>query len=252
MSFNMAPVNKKKLADSVIEEIKRMIQSGELKEGDKLPNQNEFATQLGVSRTSLREALSALTRLGAIEQRPGLGTVIRSRVSTLFADHLTPSLMSDQKAYIELIEARRFVEVGAAELAAKNATPGQMTELAGIFREMAKAVQAGRIEDYTEKDVAFHFLVAKASQNRFILNLFVTIRGIMEQYMRESFQVLPWMLKRSLKFHQDIFEAIKDRDPSRAVSQMEKHILNVQEVVEQYYRNAEDTPQPAKKNQKES
>ena len=51
----MASINKKKLADSVIEEIKRMIQNGELKEGYKLPNQNAFAAQLGVSRTSLRD-----------------------------------------------------------------------------------------------------------------------------------------------------------------------------------------------------
>ena len=57
----MASIKRKKLSDSVIEEIKRMLLSGELQEGDKLPNQNEFAAQLGVSRPSLREALNTLT-----------------------------------------------------------------------------------------------------------------------------------------------------------------------------------------------
>jgi GntR family transcriptional regulator, transcriptional repressor for pyruvate dehydrogenase complex len=238
MELNMVSVSKRKLADSVIEEMKRMIRSGELKEGDKLPNQNEFATQLGVSRTSLREALNTLTRLGAIEQRPGLGTVIRSSVSTLLTDHLAPSLMSDQGAYTELIEARRFIEIGAAELAVKNATPEEIRELGKIVAEMTKAAEEERIADYTERDVAFHFLLAKMSHNRFILNLFVTIRGLMEQYMKESFQVLPWMLRRSLKFHQDIYEAIeRTGDPAEAASQMKNHILNVQEVIEQYYRN---------------
>lgn len=94
-------IRRKKVADAVIEEIKRMIQSGELKEGDKLPNQNIFAAQLGVSRTSLREALNTLTRLGVTEQRPGYGTVLRSRVPAIFAEHMTPPLISDKQATID-------------------------------------------------------------------------------------------------------------------------------------------------------
>ena len=231
----MAPINKKKLADSVLEEMKRMLQSGELKVGDKLPNQSEFAAQLGVSRTSLREALSTLTRLGAIEQRPGYGTVIRTKVPTLFTDHLTPPLISDKEATLELIEARRFIETGVAELAAKNVTPDQIEEVKILINEMKQSVKEGKIEDYIEKDVAFHFLIAKASHNRYLINLFVTLRGFMEQYMRESFHLLPWMIDRSLKHHQNIFEAIKSGNRSKAVSQMEKHIRNVQMVIERYY-----------------
>lgn len=235
----MASINKKKLADSVIEEIKRMIQSGELKEGDKLPNQNVFAAQLGVSRTSLREALSTLTRIGVIEQRPGFGTVFRSRIPALFTDHLAPPLISDKQATIELIEARRFIEIGAAELAVKNASPEQINEMGLLIKEMPRSLKEGRIDDYIEQDVTFHFSIAKASHNRFLVNLFVTIRGFMEQYMRESFHLLPYMLERSLKFHQNIYQAIKGGSRSKAVSQMEKHILDVQKAIQQYYRDQE-------------
>jgi GntR family transcriptional repressor for pyruvate dehydrogenase complex len=235
----MASINKKKLADSVIEEIKRMIQSGELKEGDKLPNQNAFAAQLGVSRTSLREALSTLTRIGVIEQRPGYGTVLRSRIPVLFTDHLAPPLISDKQATIELIEARRFIEIGAAELSVKNASPEQINEMGLLIKEMTRSIKEGRIDDYIEQDVAFHFLIAKASHNRFLVNLFVTIRGFMEQYMRESFHLLPWMLERSLKFHQNIYQAVKGGSHSKAVFQMKKHILDVQRAIQQYYRDQE-------------
>ncbi len=235
----MVSINKKKLADSVIEEIKRMIQSGELKEGDKLPNQNAFAAQLGVSRTSLREALSTLTRIGVIEQRPGFGTVFRSRIPALFTDHLAPPLISDKQATIELIEARRFIEIGAAELSVKNASPEQINEMGLLIKEMTRSLKEGRIDDYIEQDVAFHFSIAKASHNRFLVNLFVTIRGFMEQYMRESFHLLPYMLERSLKFHQNIYQAIKGGSRSKAVSQMKKHILDVQRAIQQYYRDQE-------------
>jgi GntR family transcriptional repressor for pyruvate dehydrogenase complex len=235
----MASINKKKLADSVIEEIKRMIKSRELKEGDKLPNQNVFASQLGVSRTSLREALTTLARIGVIEQRPGYGTVLRSRIPALFTDHLAPPLISDKEATIELIEARRFIESGAAELAVKNANPEQINEMGLLIKEMPRSLKEGRIDDYIEQDVAFHFLIAKASHNRFLVNLFVTIRGFMEQYMRESFHLLPYMLERSLKFHQNIYQAIKGGSRSKAVPQMEKHILDVQRAIQQYYRHQE-------------
>ena len=235
----MASISKKKLADFVIEEIKRMIQSGELKEGDKLPNQNAFAAQLGVSRTSLREALSTLTRIGVIEQRPGYGTVFRSRIPALFTDHLAPPLISDKQATIELIEARRFIEIGAAELSVKNASPEQINEMGLLIKEMTRSLKEGRIDDYIEQDVSFHFLIAKASHNRFLVNLFVTIRGFMEQYMRESFHLLPWMLERSLKFHQNIYQAVKGGSHSKAVFQMKKHILDVQRAIQKYYREKE-------------
>ncbi len=235
----MPSINKKKLADSVIEEIKRMIQSGELKKGDKVPNQNVFAAQLGVSRTSLREALSTLTRIGVFEQRPGYGTVFRSGIPALFTDHLAPPLISDKHASIELIEARRFIETGTAELSVKNANPEQIDEMGLLIKQMNRSIKEGRIEDYIEQDVAFHFLIAKASHNRFLINLFVTIRGFMEQYMRESFQLMPYMLKRSLKFHQNIYRAVKGGSRSKAVSQMEKHISDVQRAIQAYYRDQE-------------
>jgi GntR family transcriptional repressor for pyruvate dehydrogenase complex len=241
----MAPINKKKLSDSVIEEIKRMIQSGELKEGHRLPDQNTFAAQLGVSRTSLREALSTLNRIGVIEQRPGYGTVFRSRIPALFTDHLAPPLISDRQATIELIEVRRFIEVGAAELAVKNASPEQIKEMGLLIKEMPRSLKEGRTNDYIEQDVAFHFSIAKAAHNRFIVNLFVNIRGFMEQYMRESFLLLPYMLERSLKFHQSIYQAVKDGSRSKAASQMWKHILDVQRAIQHYYRDQE---QLARKN----
>ncbi|MGB9700914.1 MAG: FadR/GntR family transcriptional regulator [Thermodesulfobacteriota bacterium] len=232
-------ISRKKVADAVIEEIKRMIQSGELKEGQKLPNQNVFAAQLGVSRTSLREALNTLTRLGITEQRPGYGTVLRSRMPAIFVDHVNPPLISDKQATIELIEVRRFVETGTAELSVKNIKPDQIKEMDSLIQEMHRSLKEERIDDYIGFDLAFHYLIAKASHNRFLINIFITIRGFLEQYMRESFRVMPWMLARSLKFHQNIYQAIKNQNLSKAVWHMRQHILDVQKAIQQYYEHQE-------------
>lgn len=235
----MMAISRKKVADAVIEEIKRMMQSGELKEGQKLPNQNIFAAQLGVSRTSLREALNTLTRLGITEQRPGYGTVLRSRIPAIFVDHVNPPLISDKQATIELIEVRRFVEAGTAELSVKNIKSDQIKEMDSLIKEMHKSLNEDRIDDYIGLDLAFHYLIAKASHNRFLINIFITIRGFLEQYMRESFRVMPWMLARSLKFHQNIYQAIKNENISKAVWHMRRHILDVQRAIQRYYEHQE-------------
>jgi len=231
-------INRKKLADSVIEEIKRMIERGELSPGDKLPNQNEFAAQLGVSRTVLREALQTLDQLGVIDQRPKYGTVIRAKTPFLYSEHLIPPLMSDNNATIELIQARRFIEVGAAEMAAKNASKAQVKEMGILVDEMERMREAGDDGEYTEKNIAFHFLIAKASHNRFMLHLLATIRGFMEQWTQESISVLPGLLDRSLKFHRGIYEAIRDGEPRKAASSMRKHIADFQKSLEKFYKKA--------------
>jgi GntR family transcriptional repressor for pyruvate dehydrogenase complex len=232
----MTAIKRKKLGDEVLVEIRRMIRSGELKEGDKLPNQNAFAATLGVSRTSLREALHTLSLAGAIEQRPGLGTVIRARAAALFAEPMTPPWSAEPETIIELFEARRLIEVGAVEMAVRNGTEGQIADLGSLVDGMRKALHEGRIDEYTEKDLAFHQLIAQASHNQFIVHFFGTMRGFIERFMKESFTVFPEILKRSFQFHTEILEAIRNRDRNAAVSRMRRHIEEIRNGLEDYYR----------------
>jgi len=231
----MGLIKKKKLADEVIDAIKRMIQSGELKEGDKLPNQTEFAAQLGVSRTSLREAFNTLCVLGVLEQHQGYGTIVKSRFSALYAAHLSATFITDEKATMELLEVRQFMEIGAARLAAKNATKKQIKEMGTLIDEMAKAGEKGDTQKLSEQDIDFHFLIAQATGNRVMIHLLANIRGLMEKFMHEAFLVLHDQ-KRYLKAHRDIFEAIKQKNPKKASSLIKKHIMDVQKDLQQYYR----------------
>lgn len=230
-------MKKAKLSSYVIEEIRKMIASGQLKDGQKLPNQNELASALGVSRTSLREALNVLTLTGLLEQKPGVGTVIKSKNASLLADHISFPLISDEKATIELIEARGVIEVGAAKLAALNATQDDIEEMRRIIKSMEQNIKAKKMDDYIADDVAFHYLIAKSSQNRFILHLHATIRGAMEQYMNEAFKVLPWMLERSFDYHQRIYEAIEKRDVHLAEQIMNQHINDIKNAITEYYKS---------------
>ena len=240
----MASINKKKLADRVIEEIKRMIANGELAEGDKLPNQNDFAEQLGVSRTVLREALHTLAILGVVEQRPKIGTVIVNSAPLIYTEHINAPLMDDPNATVELIEARRVVEVGAVELAAQHATQAQINQMGKLVKEMERLQEKGDTSAYSHRNMSFHLLIAEASGNRFIGHLLATIRGFMERWTLESLSVLPGLPQRSIKSHWEIYHAISDRDPAAATEAMRRHIDDFRISVEDYYRHR---PQARKK-----
>lgn len=231
----MGRVVKKNLADGVIDEIRRMMESGEMKEGDKLPNQYELAAKLGVSRPCLREAFHTLALMGVIEQAPGIGTVLRRQIPELMPNRFALPLVSNAEGTRELIEARRIVEVGMVELAVQKGTDAQVQQMGNLVEEMSGAIKNDNLTEYIEKDKAFHHLIAEASNNRFIANVFTEVRKSMDQFITESFSVLPGMSERSLTAHRRIYQAIKHRDREKAIKEMIRHILEVQEAIERYY-----------------
>ena len=231
----MAEIVRKKVADLIIDEIKSMITKGIFKKGDKLPNQIDFAAQLGVSRPSLREAMHILTLIGAVEQKPGAGTIIKSTDLALWEKQLYPPLVSDFQATLELVEARNLIEQGVTDLAVKNATKEEIDTMARFLEEMTLALKGNRTKEYSKLDMEFHHCIAKASHNRFMIHMFLTIRGLMSQFIRETFIILPGLLDRSLKFHIQIFNGIKERNEKKAVDNMRKHIKDINDSLKKHY-----------------
>ncbi len=212
-----------------------MILSGELRSGDRLLNQNELAAKLGVSRPSLREALYTLKLMGAIEQRPGAGTVLRACAPALLSGTFDLPLMSDADGTLELMETRQLIEVGMVRLAVDRVTSAELSSLKHVLSEMNALATKGDVEGYRERDLVFHHLIAQAAHNRFVLHLFMTIRRFLEQFLKESFDVMPDMLKHSQMGHKGIFSALESRDRKRAAKEMNKHLNLVQAAVEGFF-----------------
>ena len=213
-----------------------MINSGEIKEGDKFPNQNEFAAQLGVSRPSLREALQVLSQLGAVEQRPGAGTILVSRTPALFSTEMDLPLVSDSQASMELMEARRMVEIGLAGMAARRASDEEIAELGQALAAMDSARKKRDRESFSEHDLIFHHVMAQASHNRFGVSLFRSLSQAFGQLLDDSFQVMPDMLDIAYRAHQEIYNAIKSRNPAQARKAVNQHIRDGEKALAGYYR----------------
>ena len=233
----MGRIVRKKLAESVLEEIRRRIESGDLKEGDKLPNQSELAAELGVSRPCLREAMKILEDIGAVEQRPGFGTVFRGRSSILYTSHLTSPTFEDEGAAVELIEARRFIEQGCVTLFVEKSTDEEVAELGKLVDKMEQMLDRERFAEYVEHDISFHYFIAKASRNRFMLHEFVNNRRLLEHIIEDGFRLIPGMFDRSRIYHRNIFEAVQKRNVDKAVAQIGNHINDVLISYMAYHRS---------------
>ena len=150
-----------RLTEQITERLLSLIRSGHLKVGSKLPPERELAEMLGVSRTMVREALSALQLAGIVERRPGLGTVI-TRVAPpgVGIDRYVQASVS----IAELIEARMAVEFGITHLLCEHKEP-DYGETVGLLDTMRLAVRQDlKPENYIAPSLDFHLALARATE----------------------------------------------------------------------------------------
>ena len=231
----MAILPKKKLADLVIDEIKEMLKRGDIKEGDKLPDQNKFAQQLGVSRMSLREALHTLQLMGVIKQSPRIGTIIISGNPDLWVKNISPPLLSDSKSSTELLEARKLIECGIVKKSVKIISSENILELQNKVTAMEEALNNEKIDEFLSLDLEFHLMIVSISGNRYLIHMFSSLINPLEQFIRECYQVFPDKIHEPLKYHKLIFESLKEQNERKVVHYMKEHIKSIEKMLIKYY-----------------
>jgi len=219
------------LIDSIVEEFKGKIFSGEYKCGDILGSQNELAQSLGVSRASLREALKRLEMMGLVESKQGVGTFLKKITPSDFMNPLSSFIVIDKKSAFELLEARLYIEGSLAAMASLRATEDDLQQLEDILSSMRHLAAAHEIQEFIKKDVQFHYAIAKASNNDIMIKIAEILRDLLRQLISKIFESypekLPETMEQTINFHQAIFTAIRNRDPDAARMRMEEHIWDV-------------------------
>ncbi len=212
-----------RLYAEVVEKIRRMILDGVLAPGDQLLPERQLAEKLGVSRSAVREALTALVSQGFLEITPGSGAYVKEvKIDDLIGPFAT-IILKEINNIIDLFEARLILESGAARLAAQRAERTDLYDLHELVREMEADVREGRNND--DSDSQFHFSVVRAAHNPVILNLMTVLMGLMNDYygpirkkLVES-QIHLWPEQHSL-----VYEAIKNGDSEAAANAVTAHL----------------------------
>jgi len=239
--LKLAKVKTKKIYEEVCEILYEKIRTGELKPGDRLNSVEYLAEQLQVSRSAVREALSALKAMGLIEIKQGSGTFVKNFPKQKLEFPLSTAIITYREYVPHLLELRKILEVGTARSAAKNRTKEDLVILEGILEEM-KNVEGD--EELGEKaDFEFHKAIANASHNPLLPNLLNQVSGLTIELMRETRRI--WLFSKQTTIeqlydeHMQIYLAIKQQNPELAELAMYSHLNNVEEILMKYFDMAE-------------
>ena len=210
-------------ATQVIQHVRRLIERGELRPGDRLPAERELAVQIGVSRPTVRVGLRALAAMGVVRTRHGAGTFV-PEFPVLDSEPLSFLAALHGFTRNEMYEARRILEVGAAGLAAERATPDQMTavseEIANLFASMEDP------EAFLLYDIRFHRAVAAASGNPIVASLVEMVSALYYGQRRKTAkQATGRNLRDAAEMHRRVYQAIRSRNAEDARSAMNEHLL---------------------------
>jgi GntR family uxuAB operon transcriptional repressor len=231
-------VEPRRLYRQIADQIASLIESGEFERGSRLPAERELAALLGVSRTSVREAVISLEIAGLVEVRVGSGIFVTAAPDA----HDSPP--DKGPGPFELLEARKLVEGEIAAVAARDATPEDVESMRQAVSRMSAHVDDFEVRE--ESDRQFHLAVAKATGNG---SLELVVDGLWNQ-RAELFGRLqmhfhtPTLARQTIRDHAAIVEAIAARDPDAARSAMHRHIGR---VVREFQRGVNETPAAAAK-----
>jgi GntR family transcriptional regulator, transcriptional repressor for pyruvate dehydrogenase complex len=214
------------VTDEAILKIKNMIIEGRLRPGDRLPPEKELSEALGLSRSSLREAVKALEIIRVLDVRRGDGTYVTSLTPPLLLTGIGAAveLMGDDSV-LDLLESRRLIEPAVTALAAERSTAGDQAEMRLHIERLAAA---SAHEDLIRHDTDFHASVARSSRNAVLASLLTGLssgtvrtrawRGIMDADANQ----------RTVEEHRAILAAVEARDPRRAEAAALLHVSSVE------------------------
>ncbi len=195
--------------------------AGDVQPGEKIPSERKLAEALGVGRSVVREALKSLTLLGLVDVRQGDGTYLRRADSEILPRSIEWGLLLGQKRTLDLVEARRYLEVVVAGLAAERRDDGDLEALRGYLREMEAS--AGDPDEFVAADVAFHLTVARASRNETLDRIMSSVRSLLHVWisrvMHSSGSFQP-----SVDEHAAVLAALEVGDADAARAAMQAHM----------------------------
>ncbi|MGE7114239.1 FadR/GntR family transcriptional regulator [Lysinibacillus sp. NPDC047702] len=239
--MELRKIKPKKIYEEVSEILYEKIRAGVLKPGDRLDSVEQLAEQLQVSRSAIREALSALKAMGLIEIKQGSGTFVKSIQPSQLDFPLSTAILTNKQDVAHLLEVRKIIEVGAAASAATHRSDEDIQAMIQILDEMKRVQGDGELGE--KVDFQFHAAISKASQNPLLATILDQVSGLMIETMKETRRIWLYSKKTTSEQlydeHMQIFLAIKQQNEELAKHAMASHLSNVEKVLMQYFETTE-------------
>jgi GntR family transcriptional repressor for pyruvate dehydrogenase complex len=225
-------IAKTSVSEEIAKQIIRLISTGELQPGQRLPSERELCEQFGASRSSLREALRCLSIVGVLNARVGDGTSVAVDGETFLRRIIEWRLITERHDVENLMEVRIGLEGVSAANAALRATGDDLRKFQHLLARMKLVSKDPR--KFAVLDVEFHVALAKASGNALVFDLVSMVRNHLVRVLPKVLK-LPNAVPLSTKEHMAILDAIESHDADAARAAMKTHL----EAVVQRYAIAE-------------
>ncbi len=226
LTDKLTVIRKQNTYEIIIDQLKSLILSGELKPGQKLPGERSLSEKFGASRNSVRLALKLLEFINLLEIRPGSGVYVSSRpLKNQIYDSAQWISVLKQHPLKDLIEARKCFEPYIASLAAKNAEEREIAEMEEDLSSMEAAVYSRK--KVINQAARFHELLVGACKNIILVQIGMMLNDLGNESKRVSL-IKQEHTKQSLDEHREILAAVKAGDSEAASIAMQKHLASVE------------------------
>lgn len=226
-------VETKKKSTYVAEQIVEAVRSGQYRVGDRLPPERVLAEEMGVSRPSVREALSALQIVGIVASRAGDGTYVHSAADAAQGLQVM-ALLEESPSPVDALEARRALEIGIIYQVVRRALPQGLRRLRATLAAMREAAEATDYEAFSLANMEFHLALAAAGGNPLIEQ---TVRPLLEvlreqltiELRRKYYEGQRERFARAFRLHEEIVRTVEARNLPAAVAALEQHFDAIEE-----------------------
>ncbi len=219
-------IKKTSAVEEVFQLIQQRIVSGELPLGHRFPPQDVMAEELGVSRSTIREAINRLTLLGFLEAKPGVGTMVVGDGSTALTSALNRHLFLSSGQVTQFIEARLHLEKAALRLAILKADRDDLEVMETLLARQLEASRRGDAALFSHLDARFHRRIVESSKNQMLLEFLGLIWDGLSRFILEV-TTLKSAAENALHYHRRILDQLKRRDLAQAEHLLVKHLQNV-------------------------
>jgi GntR family transcriptional regulator, transcriptional repressor for pyruvate dehydrogenase complex len=228
VGVTLAPASRRKLSETVAEQLIEAFRH--LPPGTKVPSERILTKELGVGRSTVREALNGLAVLGVLEIRHGQGAFVSDPAAG--SDTSRPesplTVALERGVTREFIEARLLVEVGVARLAAERRTEDEVHIIEAALALQERTLAAKHMDDLLTIATSFNVLLAEAAHNEILAAMIQTFVELMKERGPRVY-ALKGFGEWDLAEHRRIFEAVRDQDGDLAADRMREHILQLAE-----------------------
>ena len=238
--MNIEKIKQKTVVHQVMEEIKKLIASGEYRVGDRLPTEQQLADMFGIGRTTIREAIKVFHHLGVLESKTAKGTFVCNS-NNITTEALTWAILLGKNDFYELLELRLVMEqqglvyLTDPSIRNKGFIQDKLDALNREILNIADAIKRSSFDDLAESDYRFHGIIVSACGNQLFDALYGLLRSFSIEEIKRGHQRYD-DLKTITKKHRFILKTIKSGNTQKAIEIIRKHIRNIDMVLKHDYR----------------